>query len=125
MWSILHSKLLKLIDMYVPVQRSNYKPKPKWLNNTALKAIKRKHKAWNTYMATRHYSDFVTYTRYRNIATATVRSVKSTFETSLANNIKHITLLYFGNMLETTLGYDKMLISYFRMMAPLPILIMK
>ena len=40
-------------------------------------------------MATRHYSDFVTYTRYRNIATATVRSVKSTFETGLANNIKH------------------------------------
>ena len=47
--------------------------------------------------------------------------VSSTFETSLANNIKHNP----GNMLETILGYDRMLISYSRIMDPLPILIMK
>ena len=53
-WSIFHSKMLLLIDKYIPscIFRSNVKTK--WLNLSTLKLIKRKHKARNTYKATWH-----------------------------------------------------------------------
>ena len=75
--------------MYVPVQIIKCKPKPKWLNHSTPKAIKHKHKVWNTYKATKHHSDFISYANYRNVATGAVRNAKHTFEMSLANNIKH------------------------------------
>ena len=48
-----------------------------------------KHKAWNTYKATQRYADFILYTRSRNIATASIRKAKSTFESNLAISIKN------------------------------------
>ena len=32
MWLCFHTKLLNLIDKYIPVETFNFKPKPKWLN---------------------------------------------------------------------------------------------
>ena len=75
--------------MYVPVQIINHTPKPKWFNSSVFKAIKQKQKAWNTYKATKSPSNFITYTNYRNNAIAAVRKAKSTFQTNLANNVKH------------------------------------
>ena len=49
MWLCFHTKLLNLIDKYIPVKTDSSKPKPKWLNWSTLKTIKLKHKAWNKY----------------------------------------------------------------------------
>jgi len=57
MWQLLHSKLLSLIDKYIPIQTVMHNSKPKWLNSFALKTIKQKHKACNTYKATHQQSD--------------------------------------------------------------------
>jgi len=59
MWSLLHSKLLYLIDEYVPIQNFEPNSRPKWLNSSTLKAIKPKNKAWNTYKATHRHDDYV------------------------------------------------------------------
>ena len=45
MWSLFHSKLLFLIDKYIPTQTFEPNSRPKWLNSSTLKAIKQKHKA--------------------------------------------------------------------------------
>ena len=39
MWLLFHSKLLFLIDKYVPTQTFESNSKPKWLNSSTLKAI--------------------------------------------------------------------------------------
>ena len=88
MWLLFHSKLLFLIDKYVPTQTFESNSKPKWLNSSTLKAIKQKHKAWNTYKATHHHVDYLSYTTKRNIATATVKRAKSNFELKLVDSVK-------------------------------------
>jgi len=58
------------------------------LSASTLKAIKRKHKAWNTYKATHHHDDYVSYTTKRNTATAAVKKAKSDFELKLVSSVK-------------------------------------
>ena len=48
MWSVFHSKVLLLIDKYIPTRIFKSYSKPKWLDSSTLKLIKQKHKAWNT-----------------------------------------------------------------------------
>jgi len=88
MWQLFHSKLLSLIDKYIPIQSVEPNSKPMWLNSFALKTIKQKRKAWNTYKATHRQSDYVLYTTKRNIATAAVKRAKSNFELKLADSVK-------------------------------------
>jgi len=90
MWLFLHSKPLSLIDKYVPTQMfaPNSKTRPKWLSPSAFKAIKQKHKPWNTYKATRCQSDYVSYATKRNITTSTVGGAKSDFEFKLVDSVK-------------------------------------
>ena len=88
MWSLLRSKLLFLIDKYVPTQTFEPNSRTKWLNSSTLKAIKQKHKAWSTYKATHHHDDYVSYTTKRNIATAAVKRAKSDFELKLVDSVK-------------------------------------
>ena len=89
MWSVFHSKVLLLIDKYIPTCIFKSNSKPKWLDSSTLKLIKQKHKAWNTYKATQHYADFISYTRSKNVATASIRKAKSTFESNLAISVKN------------------------------------
>ena len=88
-WQLFHSKLLSLIDKYIPIQLVEPNSKPKWLNSFALKTIKQKYKAWNTYKATHLQSDYALCTTKRNIAIAAVKRAKSNFELKLADSVKH------------------------------------
>ena len=88
-WSIFHSTMLQLIDKYVPtILISPSGPRPMWMNSATLKAVKLKRKAWMRYKATRRISDFVAYTKYRNLSTTAVRHAKYTFEKNLASKVK-------------------------------------
>ena len=89
MWSVFHTKILSLINKYIPTCIFKPNSKPKWLDSSTLRLIKKKHKAWNTYKATRRHTDFILYTKSRNIATSSIRKAKSTFEFNLAINVKH------------------------------------
>jgi len=65
MWQLLHSKLLFLIDKCMPTKSFEPHSRPKWLNSSVLKAIKQKHKVWNTYKTTHCHSDYVSCTTKR------------------------------------------------------------
>ena len=41
-----------------------------------MKAVKQKRKAWMKYKATKWMSDFITYTKCRNLSTTAVRDAK-------------------------------------------------
>ena len=69
--------------------------KAKWLNSSTLKAIKQKHKAWNTYKATHHHVDYLSYTTKRNITTGTVKR---------ANPILNLSLLIVSNQIHPCSG---------------------
>ena len=95
-WLLFHSKLLFRIDKYVPTQMFESNSKPEWLNPSTLKAIKQKHKTWNTNKATHQHVDYLSYTTKRNIATATVKREKSNFELKFVDSVHPCS----GNMLE-------------------------
>ena len=59
-----------------------------WMNSTVLKSVKQKHKAWMKYKATRLRSDFIAYTRYRNLSTDAVGNAKFVFERNLSSQVK-------------------------------------
>ena len=94
MWLCFHTKLLNLIDKYIPIETFNSKPKPKWMDLFTLKKIKLKHKAWNIYKTTRHHEDFISYAKCRNIATTAIKYAKSSFETKLAKDIQQNPTLF-------------------------------
>ena len=100
MWLCFHTKLFNLTDKYIPLERFNSKPKPKWLNLFTLKKIKLKHKTWNIYNITRHHEDFISYAKYRNIATTAVTYAKWSFETKLAKDIQQNPILFWKYVTE-------------------------
>ena len=68
-WSLFHSIMLQLIDKYVPIQLiSPSGPKP-------MKPIKQK---WKPGSLNRYLTLLATYTKFRNLSTATVRDAKYT-----------------------------------------------
>ncbi|XP_065895972.1 uncharacterized protein [Dysidea avara] len=112
MWLCFHAKLLNLIDKYIPVKTASSKPKPKWLDWPTLKAIKLKHKTWNTYKATKRHVDYILYSKCRNYATAAVKHAKSTFETKSARDIQHNPNLFWKYVRSNTMvrvDVDKLL----------------
>ena len=91
MWEIFHSKLLYLMNKYIPsinFSSTKVRSHPLWLNKEILRDIKLKHKAWNKYLFTRQKSDFDAYSKIRNHSTFMVRKSRLLFEAKLATNVK-------------------------------------
>ena len=91
MWEIFHSKLLYLMNKYIPsinFSSTKVRSHPLWLNKEILRVIKLKHKAWNKYLITRQKSDFDAYSKIRNHSTFMVRKARLLFEAKLATNVK-------------------------------------
>ena len=85
-----------MFDKYVPT--SSIKSaglRLMWINSAALKSVKQKCKALMKYKATRLMSDFIAYTKYRNLSTDAARSAK--FETYFYKS--KLIAIYFGSML--------------------------
>ena len=66
----------------------NCRIKPSWLNNHALRKIKRKHSAWIRYLNTKDGEDYQRYTAKRNEATRAIKKARRDFETSLAKECR-------------------------------------
>ena len=118
-WSIFHSTMLQLIDKHVPtILISLSGPRPMWMNSATLKAVNLKRKAWMKYKATRRISDFVAYTKYRNLSTTAVRHAKYTFEKNLASKVKSDGNLFWKYVrsctkVQSSVGAMELLNSYF------------
>ena len=91
-----------------------------WMNSAALKAVKQKCKAWMKYKATRQMSNFVAYSRRRNLSTTAVRDAKYMFERNLASKANR--RKYVSSCIQK---YDQMLVHLSMAMDHLLNLIMK
>jgi hypothetical protein len=56
------------------------------MTREALKAVKKKHRAWNKYRQTNEHVHFQIFCRQRNIATRECRQARNNFETKIAED---------------------------------------
>ena len=64
------------------------KPKPLWLNKSAIRKCRRKHSAWIRYLNTKGGEDYSKYIRERNAANKEVRKSRREFEANIAKECK-------------------------------------
>ena len=91
MWEFFYSKYIEFTDKYIP--SVNFSPRdpscPLWLDNTTLKLIRKKRKAWAKHKVTKQQSDFLAFVKIRNSTTSAIRDAKSVYEHNLALDIKN------------------------------------
>ena len=78
------------VEQYVPkVDHSKgTRKKPLWMNQNAIRKVKRKRHAWIRFLNTKDNSDYQAYVRVRNEATHATRKARREFEALLAKEVK-------------------------------------
>ena len=66
----------------------NCRIKPSWLNNHALRKVKRKYSSWIRYLNTKDGADYIVYVTKRNEATRACKQARKDFEISLAKECR-------------------------------------
>ncbi|MEW8547692.1 MAG: reverse transcriptase family protein, partial [Candidatus Thiodiazotropha sp.] len=81
-------KIDHAVSNNVPLVKSSGKgKKKKWVNRDCISSIKKKHKAWNSYIHTKSRRDFDKYCAARNKCTSVTRAAKRKFEKTIVNNM--------------------------------------
>ena len=79
------------IKKHVPMKKKNTRSsqnKVPWMNNKALKAVKRKYHAWKRYTDTRNHARYEEYVKERNRVNKKLRHAKREFEKNIAKECK-------------------------------------
>ena len=75
-WIIIRDTLLSGISQFIPTCNINYAHKAIWLNKAAMKAIKKKNKAYQKCLACKTEFNIINYKNKRNMATNEVRKAQ-------------------------------------------------
>ena len=67
---------------------NDMRSKPLWMNQNALRKVKRKHSSWVRYLNTKQGQDFLEYKHRRNEATHAIKEARKEFERTLAKNCR-------------------------------------
>ena len=91
MWTAFSQKYDDCVKKYVPKSRPKMgcKPKPLWMTSETLLHIRRKHHAWNKYLATRRMEDFEDYKWVRNVTNDYVKNTKRNYERRISQKVKN------------------------------------
>jgi hypothetical protein len=91
-WNKIQTTLQYAQNRYVPRRQvgslEGKKRRPLWLNDHALKKVKKKHAAWRRYMETKEGQDYTTYCQARNQAKQAVRKAVKMYEHNIASQCK-------------------------------------
>jgi endonuclease/exonuclease/phosphatase family metal-dependent hydrolase len=85
-WIFFKDKITDSMKKHIPVRKIRSSNKPIWMTREALKAVKKKHRAWNKYRQTNEHVHFQYFCRQRNIATPECRKARNNFETKIAED---------------------------------------
>ena len=92
MMSHFESKLSDVMEQCIPKHRVNPrnfdKRQPFWMNNHALRSLKKKHNAYKRWVLTKCGKDYQRYKKQSNNAKATIRKLVRKFEQNIAMKIK-------------------------------------
>ncbi|XP_006820153.1 uncharacterized protein LOC102801174 [Saccoglossus kowalevskii] len=86
-WNMFDEKMKNCIQLVIPIAKSIGRKKPLWMDNKALRAVKKKYKSWKRYTYTRSYNDYATYCGDRNKASRATRFAKTRYEQGLVDCI--------------------------------------
>ena len=90
-WSVFSDVLVQAMTKCIPKVTPGNGPKrrkPLWMNDTALKKVKKKNQAFKRYMETREGNDYLKYAQARNQAKKSCRQAVKDFEMSVAREAK-------------------------------------
>ena len=91
-WNLFASTLANAADKHVPSSTFNpdhhKRKKPVWMNDKALRKVKKKQKAYRRYLLTREGRDYTDYIDKRNKATKAVRKAVREYERRIARDSK-------------------------------------
>ena len=92
MMNYFESKLSSSIDQCIPKHKinpsKNKEKQPIWLNNHAMRALKKKHNAYKRWIITKNGNDYIRYRRHCNKVKTTIRNRIKEIERNIAVNIK-------------------------------------
>ena len=79
------------VKLCIPTKEihNDLRSKPLWMNNNALRKVKRKHSSWVRYLNTKQGQDFLEYKQRRNEATHAIKEARKEFERTLAKNCRN------------------------------------
>ena len=84
-WNLFQDKLQESIQKHISLKK---KSKKKWMDGKCLEAVRKKHRAWNTYVHTQCKRDYQDYCKVRNRCTKVTRLAKRKYEKNIVINIK-------------------------------------
>ena len=93
-WEIFAVSVTNLCEKHIPTanysssRTSQRRQKPLWMNETVMKKLRKKHKAYRRYMSTKNDEDYAYYARKRKSASKAVRAAVRSFESNMAGEVK-------------------------------------
>ena len=91
-WTVITNHLNEAKRRYIPrltnTGKEPVRKKPLWLDNTAMKKVKKKHAAWRRYMQTREGQDYNDYCRARNQVKQATKHAMKDYESKIAKEAK-------------------------------------
>ena len=91
-WNLLKRKIVELRDRYVPRSRvvigKGKKVRPLWMNQKALRKVRKKHSAYRRYLQTKDGEDYQAYVAARNASGKATRAAVKSFEKKIAKDCK-------------------------------------
>ena len=89
-WKLVKTEIQKGCDEFIPsyCKKENSKAKPIWMNENAIKKVRKKHASWRRYVETKDGRDYVEYCKARNQAKWETRKAIREFEKKIAMEAK-------------------------------------
>ena len=88
--AVLEDKYNSAVKSCIPTKESkpNQRRKPLWMNEKALRKVKKKHSSWVRYLNTKQGSDYAEYIKHRNKATHAINQARKEYEAIIAKECR-------------------------------------
>ena len=87
---LLEDKINEAVKICIPTKEigKDERRRPLWMNENALRKVKRKHASWIRYLNTKQGRDFIEFTKHRNEASRAIKRARREFETIIAKDVR-------------------------------------
>ena len=88
--AVLEDKYNSAVKSCIPTKEAspNTRRKPLWMNEKALRKVKKKHSSWVRYLNTKQGSDYADFIKHRNKATHAINQARKEYESSIAKEVR-------------------------------------
>ena len=87
-WKYFKETVSQTTEACIPKKRRRNHNKPLWMNQNAMRVIRKKRRLWKHYCTTKDYQSYLAYKQGQNFTKSVIRKAKKDFEKKLAANAK-------------------------------------